>query len=112
MNCPFCQLPVTGSVDKMGWTIYFCDAPECMLDDMSRFEETRCNTEEPNVVSRQFIFNDNLCVNISYLNDCTVISKMIAYFLVDSFQVPRALEIDMDNAYNSLPKIRTLVTFS
>jgi hypothetical protein len=113
MNCPFCKNPLLGRVeDKMGWSIYFCDVAECMLDDMARYEARYSINGEETLIAKQFIFNNDVCVNVDYVNNCTVISHMIAYFLVDSFQVPRDIEIDMDDPYSSLPKIETLMTFS
>lgn len=115
MNCPFCKRPLLGKVeDRLGWTVYFCDVTECMLDDMARYEGRYSHNKDgkESLIAEQFIFHNDVCVNVDYVNNCTVISSMVAYFLIDSFQVPRAIEIDMDDPYSSLPKIKTLMTFS
>lgn len=84
---------------------------DCINDDMPRYQVTY-NNYPTFLISRVFMFEMVYYVIVNYRDNCTVISKLMACVLLDSIQIPRALEIDLSNPHAIMPKIKTLMTFS
>ena len=92
-------------------TTYYCGATDCVVSgDMARYEANYQNYPTK-LVSRSFII-DNTYIQIDYVNNKTVISRLEACFLYDSVEVPRALEVNLKNPYELLDKVRVLMIFS
>lgn len=110
MLCPFCHTKLEYR-NRQLHTSYYCDAPHCVVNgDMTRYE-TNYQNYPTKLISRTFII-DNTYIQIDYINNRTVISRLEACFLFDSVEVPRALEVNLKNPYELLDKIRMLMIFS
>jgi hypothetical protein len=109
MKCPFCQsrLKVWPDIFR---TSYGCDNPKCEQDAMPRYIVGYNNY--PTYLVTRTLMIDDCYIQIDYRNKCTVISKLIGYILLDSVQIPRALDIDLKNPRSIMIKIHTLMTFS
>lgn len=109
MKCPFCHSELvcsegTFTMDSM------CTAEGCINDDMPRII-LKYNKATNDLIAGEFMLAD-LYVAVDYKQDYTVISKLEACVLFDSVQIPKALDIDLNNPNAILPKIRTLMIFS
>lgn len=110
MQCPFCRSKLIVRTQQLH-TSYYCDAPDCVVSgDMARYEANYQNYPTE-LISRALIIG-NTNIQIDYVNNRTVISRLEACFLFDSVEVPRALEINLKNPYELLDKIRMLMIFS
>ena len=55
---------------------------------------------------------DQYYVQIHYPTDKTVVSKLVACFLMDTIEIKKALPVDFHDLPAFLDKINTLLTFS
>src|SRR5574338_970545 len=108
MKCAFCKSRLEVWPFPFH-TTYGCIAKDCVNGDMPRYQITY-NNYPTFLISRVFMFGTNYYVIVNYRDKCTVISKLEACVLTSSFRIPRALDIDLHNPYNSLPKLKTLMT--
>jgi hypothetical protein len=81
-----------------------------MNDDMPRYQ-VAYNNYPTYLISRTFMI-DIYYVQIDYKNNKTIVSRLYACFLLNSVEVPKALNFDRDNPQNILPKINTIMVFS
>lgn len=107
MICLFCRSKCLVST-YYSYTAYRCDY--CIVDDMSKYIVAYTNYPTM-LVTRTMIIGD-LHVAIDYENDRTVISKLVACFIMDPIILPRALIMDVKNPISIVDKIKTLLIFS
>ena len=55
---------------------------------------------------------DNFYIQMDYINKHTIISKIEVCFLCDTVQINKLLPLNVDNPYEMLDKIKTLLLFS
>lgn len=87
---------------------YECEAKHCINDDMPRYKMTFV---EGKIVSRVIMF-PNLYVQIDYVNNVTIISRLEVCVLTNTVRIPRPLAFDPDNLPSLLEKVKTILTFS
>jgi hypothetical protein len=109
MKCPFCDgdLRIWSDGDS---TTYGCAHVGCVEDDMPRYQITYSNFPTK-LLSLTFML-DQYYIRIHYPTDRTVISKLVACFLIDAVEIKRALIVDFNDLPGFLAKINTLLTFS
>jgi hypothetical protein len=109
MKCPFCDgdLQLWPDMDS---TTYGCAQIGCVEDDMPRYQVCYQNISNK-LLSLTFML-DQYYIRIHYPTDRTVVSKLIACFLMDTIEIKRAMVVDFDNLPALLEKIKTFLTFS
>lgn len=107
MNCPLCSAKLE-EYNNVTCIAYECTDAKCLNDDMPRYKMTWVDGK---IVTRTIQFDD-IHVAIDYLNDTTIVSKLMACFLMNSIRFPKAIEWYDDEPAKTLEKIKLLLTFS
>lgn len=108
MNCPFCLKQLINYADGIE-TTYACRELTCLFLDMPRFQEIHY---QGNLLLIRKLMIGEFYIQIDYVGKTTTISKLQACLLMDTFQIPHVLDIDMQDPNSAIPKIKLLALFS
>lgn len=109
MICPFCKNKLELYVYRYN-SAYSCENKNCLNDDMTRFQVSYNNY--PTFLLSMAFMLDNYYAQIDFVNKVTLISKLEAFFLFDTVQIPVILKFNYKFPEENLKRIKNLLVFT
>ena len=116
--CPFCHNHMKHSSGYVGnqetflnYDHYYCEDPECIIDDMPRYQINFHKDDSMTPSSCAFMIA-TYYVQVNYEHNTTTLSTLNSVLLQGSIDLPRALNFDMSDLKSVEARIKTLLTFS
>lgn len=93
------------------YTTYYCDDESCLIhSEMPRYiVKYQNNLHKP--FYKIFCLN-NLYVQVDFMNDKTLVSRLDLIFLLDDILIPKAINFDLSDQASTINKLKTIVNFS
>lgn len=107
MECPFCNRKLKEQSDEV-FTDAWCD--RCDEYDFARYR-AKYFTADDELYSEEFAIGE-FFVRVNHRLKLTIIHKLEACILTDSFRISQAVKFNLKNCRKTLDKLRVWATFS
>ena len=112
MKCPFCQNSLNMSNSDV-FTTYYCNEVGCLINgEMPKYIVSYQNNSSIPISKTFYLDNNQMYVQVDFINNVTVINKLDVIMLVNRVIIPRALDLNLNDLPSVYKKLQTLVMFS